>query len=408
MSPDAQDVARASSVQLRPIVKERLRLLIVNYEFPPIGGGASFACFGLARTLVGRGHDVDVLTSRLEGQPAFEVIEGIKVHRVRSWRHGMHDCGLRGAATFLLFAWWRLRKLMKASHYDLVHYFFGLPSGLLSLYTHGKHRVPYILSLRGSDVPGYDPTDRPLNLTHQLLATVSRRIWRKAARVVPNSTALRDLAAAFEPDIQFKVIPNAVVDEASSPDRNARDDAPVQLLCVARLIERKGIGTLLSALARLPQDNLVLHVAGGGRDELLLRDIAEEYGLGKRVVFHGVMKHEDVLQMCRRCDIFVLPTLSESCSMALLEAMSHGLPVVTTRVGGNPFLIEQWRNGVLVAPGDVDELAEALQVLIDNTTLRQAMGTANVKKITDEFTWAVNANRYEHVYQTTLLAALAS
>jgi glycosyltransferase involved in cell wall biosynthesis len=408
MSPDAQDVARASSVQLRPIVKERLRLLIVNYEFPPIGGGASFACFGLARTLVARGHQVDVLTSRLEGQPRLEVIEGIRVHRVSSWRHGMHDCGLRGAATFLFFAWWRLRKLIRADRYDLVHYFFGLPCGLLSLYTHRRHRIPYILSLRGSDVPGYDPTDRPLNFTHQLLATVSRRIWRKAARVVPNSTALRDLAAAFEPDIQFKVVPNAVVDEATPLDRPVAEGEPVRLLCVARLIERKGIGTLLNAMAQLSQQNAVLHLVGGGRDELLLRDVAEDLGLGERVAFHGVMRHEDVLQMCRRCDVFVLPTLSESCSMALLEAMSHGLPVVTTRVGGNPFLIEQWRNGVLVAPGDVEELAQALQVLINNATLRQAMGAANVQKITDEFTWAVNANRYEHVYQTTLLAALAS
>src|SRR5688572_19025920 len=112
-----------------------LRLLIVNYEFPPVGGGASFACLGLARTLVARGNRVDVLTSRLQRQPRFEEIEGIRVHRVRSWRHGYHECGLRGAATFLFFAFLRLRRLIASERYNLVHYFFGLPSGVLSLYT---------------------------------------------------------------------------------------------------------------------------------------------------------------------------------------------------------------------------------------------------------------------------------
>jgi glycogen synthase len=403
--PPRRQVGAATSARMRPTVRPRLRLLIVNYEFPPIGGGASYACFGLARMLVSRGHQVDVLTSRLAGQPRVEQLHGMRVIRVRSWRHGMHDCGLRGAATFLLFAWLRLRQLMKIERYDLVHYFFGLPSGLLSLYTHGKRNIPYILSLRGSDVPGYDPVDRPLNFTHQLLATVNRRIWQKAAFVVPNSTALRDLAASFAPTIHFKVVPNAVIDSVVAPDKRANEapGAPLQLLCVARLIERKGIGTLLHAIAALPQQSVVLHIVGGGRDEQALRAAATELNLAARVIFHGAVPHDEVLAMCRRADVFVLPTLSESCSMALLEAMSHGLPVVTTRIGGNPFLIQHERNGLLVAPGDAEELADALQRLIRNPALRETMSAANLKKIAEQFTWTVNANRYEHVYQTTLL-----
>jgi glycosyltransferase involved in cell wall biosynthesis len=379
-----------------------LRLLIVNYEFPPIGGGASFACLGLARTLVARGHRVDVLTSRLKGQPRFEEIEGIRVHRVRSWRHGHHECGLRGAATFLLFAFLRMRHLIASERYHLVHYFFGLPSGVLSLYSFGKHRIPYIVSLRGSDVPGYDSTDRPLVFTHQLLASVNRRIWRHAMSVVANSAALRDLAAAFEPTIPFQIVPNAVIDESALAARTAPAGSQVQLLCVARLIERKGLGVLLTAMSKLTHQNVMLHIVGGGRDEQQLRRMAQDIGVADKITFHGSLPHERVMNMYRTCDIFVLPTLSESCSMALLEAMSMGLPVVTTRVGGNPFLIQDGKNGMLVAPGDVAELVEALDMLIHDPARRHGIGNANMRKIADEFTWSINAERYEGVYRQAL------
>src|SRR6056297_3411227 len=109
-----------------------LNILLVNYEFPPIGGGGSKASFELARRLVGRGHRVTVLTSRFGDMARQECLEGIDVHRVWSWRKSIHDCGLRGAATFLLTALPRLRRLVKRGHFDVVHYFFGLPTGALS------------------------------------------------------------------------------------------------------------------------------------------------------------------------------------------------------------------------------------------------------------------------------------
>ncbi len=380
----------------------RLRLLIVNYEFPPLGGGASFACFGLARTLASRGHQVDVLTSRLAGQPAMEILEGIQVHRVTSWRHGPHDCGLRGAATFTFFAWLRLRRLLQADKYDLVHYFFGLPSGLLSLYTFGKHDIPYVVSLRGSDVPGYDPMDRPLRISHWLLAPLTRLIWRKSQRVVANSEALGCLAAAFEPTIPFHVIPNAVDTMPCRVTCTTPADRPVTVLCVARLIERKGLGVLLAAVASLSRKDVTLHIVGSGRQQRELQRLATRLGIAGRVVFHGSLPNDKVREMCRLADIFVLPTLSESCSMALLEAMSAGLPIITTRAGGNPHLIRDGDNGRLVKPGDVQELKTALEDLIVNPLLREAMGSVNVRRVADEFSWSVNADRYEDVYSRVL------
>jgi len=379
-----------------------LRLLIVNYEFPPIGGGASYACLGLARTLASRGHEVHVLTSRLAGQPELEILEGIQVHRVQSWRYGPHDCGLRGAATFLLFAWLRMRKLLRAQPYDLVHYFFGLPSGALSLCSFGKHRIPYVVSLRGSDVPLYDPHDLPLRISHWLLAPLTRRIWGNASSVVSNSEGLRKLAASFAPQMRFQVIPNAV--DAIKPRLSGaitRREC-VNVLCVARLIERKGVGVLLSAMASLAAANVRLHIVGSGRQERELRLAVKRKGLADRVVFHGPLPNNEVREMCRSADIFVLPTLAESCSMALLEAMSAGLPIVTTRAGGNPYLIEDGVNGTLVEPADVQGLRAAIEALAADPARCESMGLANVRRIREAFSWAANADRYEAIYRGVL------
>jgi glycosyltransferase involved in cell wall biosynthesis len=376
-----------------------LRLLVVNYEFPPVGGGASFACLGLARTLANRGHEVHVLTSRLAGQPEIETIEGIQVHRVRSWRYGAHDCGLRGAATFILFAWLRMRKLLKTLSFDLVHYFFGLPCGVLSLYTFGKHQIPYIVSLRGSDVPLYDPLDLPLRISHWLLAPLTRRIWRRAGSVVPNSEALRRLAASFEPHVQFQVIPNAVDAISSRAPRKPPRREHVNVLCVARLIERKGLGVLLDAMASLATNNVRLHIVGSGRQQRELERTAKRKGLANRVFFHGPLPNGAVRELYRSADIFVLPTLSESCSMALLEAMSAGLPIVTTRAGGNPYLIEDGVNGRLVEPADVQGLRTAIEALAADPACCESMGLANVRRISERFSWVANADRYEAVYR---------
>jgi hypothetical protein len=116
-----------------------MRLLFVNYEFPPVGGGAAYASLATARELVAMGHRVDFLTAATPGARQDEDIDGVKVLRVRCHRRSVHDIGLMGALSFVAFAAPRLRTLAKRNRYDAIHYYFGLPTGLLSLVP-GAHR----------------------------------------------------------------------------------------------------------------------------------------------------------------------------------------------------------------------------------------------------------------------------
>ncbi len=372
-----------------------MRLLFVNYEFPPVGGGAAYASLATARELVAMGHQVDFLTTTTHGRAVDEQIDGIHVHRVPSFRRGVHQSGLFGAASFLSFAAPRLRALAQAHHYDAYHYYFSLPSGLLSSLP-GAHRSrPYVVSLRGSDVPGYDCA---LRWPHRLLLPITRRIWRGAYRVVANSAALRRLALLSAPDTVIDVIVNGTtVPTTMASPRETRTN--LRVLAVSRLIVRKGLDTLIKALQRTPRNQMSLDIAGEGPDAAELRRLAHACGVADRVRFHGFVDREKLSALHEQADIFVLASRAESCSVALLEAMAAGLPLVATRVGGNTEIIQDNANGFLFSPLDVEGLASTLRILAVNPALRQRFGAANRALARERYSWRSVARGYEAIFQ---------
>ncbi len=147
-----------------------MRVLLLNYEYPPLGGGAGVATQALARGLASRGVTVDVVTAGARDECGSEVLwdghaatEGLlTVYRVKSSRTGVHEAGMGGAFSYLRSALPLIRARMRDEHYDIVHVFFSLPTGaLLPFLSLGD--TPVIVSLRGSDVPGYDPCQRTLD-----------------------------------------------------------------------------------------------------------------------------------------------------------------------------------------------------------------------------------------------------
>ncbi len=318
----------------------------------------------------------------------------MRIHRVRSFRRGVHQSGLIGAASFVTLAAARLSELAQSRAYDLYHYYFSLPTGVLSLLP-GAHRArPCVVSVRGSDVPGYD---RSLLWQHKLLLPVTRRIWRGAYRVVANSADLRRLALASVPDTRIEVILNgADPSRVIASPREARNG--LRVLAVSRLIARKGLDTLIRAAQRTPPGLLSIDIAGEGPDAEELRQLARSCGLSDRVQFHGFADRDALACLQESADMFVLPSRSESCSMALLEAMAAGLPLIATSVGGNAEIVRHGVNGLLFKPLDVDGLARALCTLAANPALRQRFGNASRSLARERFSWGAVARRYEAIF----------
>ena len=275
-----------------------MKVMLLNYEFPPAGGGAGFATMNIGRQLVKQGIEVHVLTAQIESETDGDILDGMRVFRVTSWRKGVHDCGLLGAWSWVAFALRKRFQLQKQYNYDLEHYFFGLPTGVLALTATGRNRVPYVVSLRGSDVPGYDPFNQRLEKIHTLLRPVTRRIWSRAGRVVALSTDLRSIALRTSPELGIDVIPNGIETESFSPvdqeNQHPDCDRPMTIVTVSRLLERKGIHHLLEAVAKPDPLNVRLVIAGTGSYEPNLRALAVELVLSDRVEFRGFVRRDQL------------------------------------------------------------------------------------------------------------------
>jgi len=367
-----------------------------------MGGGAGNATHHTAVSLARLGHYVHVLTARLPGQPAVETLDGVVVHRVPSFRRSIMHCGLLGAASYLLFALAALIRLGREHRYDVYQIYFGMPTGLLALYVHFVLKKPYVLALRGSDVPGYDYTNWYMAPLHRLLMPLTRFLWKHASSVTVLSRGLGALARRTCPDIETVVISNAIDSKVFPAKQPAAPAAPIRLLTVCRMVRRKGLNFLIDAMRELREDGIELELIGSGQESESVAQLIEQHGLGDCVTMLGYIPRDQLYRYYHQADIFVLPSLAESFGQVLLEAMSCGLPIVATTVGGIPETIRPERNGLLVPPGDAKAIVDAVRYLAARPALCDEIGRRNAAYVRDRYSWAAVAGQYEALYRRAL------
>lgn len=379
-----------------------MKLLLLNYEYPPLGGGAGRAMQSIAEQLASMGYNVNIITSHTSFSYEDIIEKGYKVHFVPSLRKGIHDCGLRGAITYLFFAYFKLIKLLRSNDYDVVHYFFSLPTAFLSILP-GKHRkLPYIVSLRGSDVPNYDIYNSRLELLHKIYLPVTKYIWRKAKSVIAVTNSLKQTALLSNPKQTIKVIPNGIDTNIFSPNTdNSRDDEKFRLITVSRLIKRKGIQDVLKALSEIKDSYINLTIIGEGNYENELKNLCKKLGLDDSVKFMGFCPRKDIPSYFRQSDAFILLSLAEAFGNVIAEAMACGLPIIGADKGGIPDLVSE-ENGILVETENISQIKSAIITMKNDKEMRIKMGKINAEKIANKYNWRHIAEAYKEIYTKNL------
>ena len=383
-----------------------MRVLLLNYEFPPLGGGAGIATHALARGLAAHGVTVDVVTAGPRDGSDSELLwdgtavsEGLlTVHRVRSRRTGIHEAGVRGALGYVAAALPVVRRLLRTERYDVAHFVFSLPTGAMLPFL-DLAGIPTVVTLRGSDVPGYDPSQRSVERAHRILKPLTRWIWRRADRVIAVCDSLGRLAQRTLPGLRYAVIPNGVDLARFRPRlRPARPHERLRCLAVARLVERKGLAHLIRAIALQERGRVELEIVGAGPEERALRGLAAELGVGELVRFAGALDRAAVAQRYRDVDVFTLACSDESFGGVFAEAMASGLPIVGSTAGGIPELVRDGHNGLLVPPADPEALAAAIARLAASPRTRAEMGRRNRAEAEEHLDWQRVTDRHLAIY----------
>ena len=358
------------------------------------------------------GVDVEVLAPAYRGL-GDGVIHGVPVHRFRYaprlWEDLTHDETapdrvrhrpgyLALVPGYVLSGMRAARRLVRRSHFDVVHVHWPLPHALLGLAAQRAAAVPLVCSFYGVELT-WARQFWPFRL-------FLRRMIRNADAVTAISTYTAGLIRQIH-DRRVELIPfGATVDPGINPLESSHEEGrPFELLFEGRLVERKGVRYLLDAIAQL-QDryDVVLRVVGDGPWRPRLEARAETLSLQDRVSFEGFVSKDELARRFAACDAFVLPAIvdakgdTEGLGVVLIEALSYGKPVVATSVGGIVDIVRDGDTGLVVPPEDAEALARAIATCIQQPDRARALAERGRAHVEAEFSWDTIITRLASLY----------
>lgn len=359
---------------------QKQKVVLLNYEYPPLGGGGGHASQIIAEGLAKKGHEVLVLTSAFKGLAKTEVQNGVTIKRLPTWRQFKEKCRVYEMLIFILSA------LVFGTFHCLrfkpkrVLCFFSIPCGPVALFWKVLLQIPYVVALRGGDVPGFLPEQ--LSRFHTATNWLTRLIWQKAQAVTANSFGLASLAQKFMPNLKFPVIPNGV-NQKFYFDRSQQTPAKLQLLTVGRLSEQKKIHRLIEAMARVkPQilKSIELNIVGDGPLRTDLEALVQQKSLQASVVFQGWVDRSHIMRHYQQADVFVLASDFEGMPNVMLEAMASSLALVAVKAPGVEELIEPGVNGYLIEKEHLQDFENHWMKLLESSDLLGRMQRESYKK----------------------------
>jgi glycosyltransferase involved in cell wall biosynthesis len=410
-----------------------LNVLFLTQTYPrsPVDTAGPFIR-DLARGLVRGGDQVTVLAPHTAGLAAAWSEQGVQV---RTFRYAPEPLELVGysrsleadervrlgaaaaAPLYLLGARAAVRRALRRERFDLVQAHWVVPNGLAAAGAPGS--VPLAVGLHGSDV---------FLAERRGVRTWVRHTLRRTAVLTGCSPELVDRVAALGlARERTRVIPYGVdsglfspAAEAGDPDGGGRSrwrerlgipGHAVVALGVGRMATKKGFHVLVDVLPALLAEHPDLHVVLAGSGDRLAEWRGRTADLGGRVHFPGLVTHDQLPDLYRAADLFVLPAVHDRAGNVdglpnvILEAMASGLPVVASAISGIPIAITDRQHGLLVGEEDRPGLAAAVGRLAADADLRGELGRAARQKAVDELSWDRVAARYRDAYRLAIAGA---
>ncbi|PCH98462.1 MAG: hypothetical protein COB85_01480 [Bacteroidetes bacterium] len=341
-----------------------LKILILNYEYPPIGGGGGVISKHIAEGLCGLGYETTVITTWIKGELELENELGWPtVVRLKSKRENNYRSNPIEMLSWISAAKKYLSIFLLTNTIDLCFANFALPGGEVALYVKRRFNIPYVLISHGHDIPWVRPLDH-LIVYHAITYNRIKKICLNSEINFMQSNLMKSNIDKFlGPEYHNKnvVISNGVDVEKFKPKMKSENQT-FNIVFVGRLVTQKDPAILLKAVRQLAMRTLKyeLNIYGDGPLRKELQTMCVNYGISDCVKFHGKIEEDEMPEVYENASLLVAPSRSEGMSISILEALATGLYVLTTPVSGNNELIVDGENGELLEIGNDKVFAERI------------------------------------------------
>lgn len=379
--------------------RDTLRILFVNYEYPPLGGGGGIVNAWLAEELATR-HEVSVLTSRAFEMAAHEVRAKVEITRSRTFfRRRRAAANIPSMATFVLSGTAKGRALVRRNEFDIINTHFAIPTGPVGAMLSRFGDIPNVLSVHGGDL--YDPSKWSSPHRHKLLRYVVRRVAQSADAIVgqsrnTNENLLKFFDSTAHPKLIPLGIPRPPPAEVSRAELGFDPDETI-LITVGRLVGRKRTDELIRLVSALGNAKVRLVVIGSGPDLAALQRQASDLGVANQITFEGYIPEQRKIALLAAANIYVSTSQHEGFGLVFLEAMAQGLPVVCYDHGGQTDYLEDGVNGAVLPLNDFETFRSAVQELVQNADSCSAISQRNRRDVERLFIDNC-ADRYEELF----------
>jgi glycosyltransferase involved in cell wall biosynthesis len=393
-------------------MKKNLTVMMLSWEYPPrVIGGISPHVFFLSKNLVEIGINVHVVTCDFPGTPAHEVIDGVEVHRIDSYKNPSPDfstwvylmnMNMQKEAAKIA------KKINKKIDVFHAHDWLVATAGIGL-----KHvfRKPLLVTMHSTEMGRRDGLHTQTEkMIHETEAWLTYEAWKV---ICCSDYMVSHVGYAFGlPEDKMVMIPNGVRPPAYQKtmklcDKNIRVMFALPeekiILYVGRLVYEKGIQILVNAAPKiLEKVNAKFIIVGSGYMKEQLSTIVKSMNLEKKILFSGFVEEEILLKLQKCADVSVVPSLFEPFGIVALEAMAAGSPVVVSDTGGLSEIVDHDLNGVKVYPNNPESLAwGVIKTLLDNKYKDHIRKNA-YKKIREKYDWNKIALKTKQIYESVL------
>ncbi len=354
-----------------------MKILAINYEYPPLGGGGGVVFKDIYDELA-KTHEITIITTHFKGLDRYEQVGNQKIYRVPVlFRKELATATIPSLLTYFPASLRKAKQLMKANRFDLINSHFAVPSSPSADIVARKYGVPHALSLHGGDL--YDPSKGLSPHKLPVVRGMVRRLLHRADRLLAQSQNTAENARKYYGvERPIDVIPLGIVppevNEIPRKQLEIGDDRFV-MITIGRLIPRKGLEGLIESLKKMNDPRDLLVIVGDGPLLGELGDMARRIGVEDRIMLTGFVTDERKYQLLAASDIYVSTTLHEGFGLVFLEAMHCGLPIACYDNGGQTDFLEDGKTGALVPLGDLDQFVGSVEKLkVDDGWRRECSG----------------------------------